>query len=123
MMAETPIETVTRLRAKIARRMEHAKKWGDYYDGCRPLRFASPEFASQTGGLFDGFSDNWTQVVPDAAVERLVPMAFRLADGQIDEVAGRAWRASECDVEVGLAFLEALISGRSYALVWSPDGN
>ncbi|WP_461296328.1 phage portal protein [Streptomyces harbinensis] len=121
-MAESPIETVTRLRGKITQRAEYAKKWGDYYDGCRPLKFASPEFSSQTGGLFDGFSDNWTQVVPDATVERLVPMAFRLADGEIDQAAGRAWRASECDVEVGLALLESLISGRSYALVWMPSG-
>lgn len=121
-MTETPVEMVTRLRAKLERRKADAQKWSDYYDGNRPLKFASPEFSSQSGGLFDGFSDNWTQVVPDATAERLMPMGFRLADGTLDTVAGEAWKANECDVECGLAFLEALISGRSFALVWKPDG-
>lgn len=121
-MAETPIETVVRLRAKLDKRREYAKLWGSYYDGDRPLLFASPEFKSQTGGLFEGFSDNWCQIVPDSTVERLMPMAFRLEDGTIDVAAGKAWKRSECDVEVGLALLEALISSRSFALVWKPDG-
>ncbi|MFF4952287.1 phage portal protein [Streptomyces chattanoogensis] len=121
-MAESPVDIIIRLRAKLEKRKAAAKKWSDYYDGDRPLLFASPEFRSQTGGLFEGFSDNWCQVVPDATVERLMPMGFRLADGSIDRAAGDAWKASEADVEVGLAFLEALISGRSFALVWKPDG-
>lgn len=121
-MAETPIETVVRLRAKLERRRHRAQKWSDYYDGNRPLLFTSPEFSAQAGGLFDGFSDNWCQIVPDSTVERLVPMGFRLADGSIDDLASDAWRRSECDVEVGLALLESLISGRSFALVWKPDG-
>ncbi len=121
-MAETPLDTVVRLRAKLERRKTAAKLWSDYYDGDRPLLFASPEFKTQSGGLFEGFSDNWCQVVPDATVERLMPMGFRLADGSIDKAAGEAWKASEADVEVGLALLESLISGRSFALVWKPDG-
>lgn len=121
-MAETPIEMVARLRAKLERRRVDAQKWSDYYDGNRPLLFASPEFSSQSSGLFDSFSDNWCQVIPDATVERLMPMGFRLADGTVDKIAQTAWRQSECDVEVGLAFLEALICGRSFALVWKPDG-
>lgn len=111
-----------RLRAKLERRRKAAKKWSSYYDGDHPLLFASPEFESQTGGLFEGFSDNWCATVPDATVERLVPLGFRLEDGTLDKAAGRAWRGSECDVEIGLALLEALITGRAYALVWKPDG-
>lgn len=87
--------------------------------GKAPLLFSSPEFSTQTGGLFDDFSDNWCSVVPDATVERLMPLAFRLEDGSVDRAAGKAWKRSECDVEVGLALLEALITGRSYALVWN----
>lgn len=121
-MAERPLDTVIRLRGKLDRRRTYAKQWSDYYNGKHPLKFTSPEFQNRTGDLFVGFSDNWCKVVPDASVERLRPMGFRLEDGTIDDAAGRAWKASECDVEVGLAFLEALISGRSFALVWKPDG-
>lgn len=119
---ETPIDVVNRLRGRLAKRKTDADKWSAYYNGEHPLKFASPEFSGMTGGLFQGFSDNWCRVVPDTAVERLRPMGFRLEDGTIDTEAGRAWKASECDVEISLALLEALITGRSFALVWKPDG-
>ncbi|MET8880565.1 phage portal protein [Streptomyces rubiginosohelvolus] len=121
-MALTPLEDLVHLYGKLQRRKGKAEQWSDYYDGEVPLKFASPEFKAQTGGLFERFSDNWCAVVPDATVERLVPIAFRLNDGTLDTEAWDAWRRNECDVEVGLAFLEALISGRSYGLVWKPDG-
>lgn len=121
-MALTPLEDLNRLYAKLKERAGKAERWSNYYNGEVPLKFASPEFRGQTGALFDGFSDNWCQVVPDATVERLVPIAFRLNDGTIDQTAWDAWRRNECDVEVGLAFLEALIAGRAYGLVWKPDG-
>lgn len=121
-MAESPRDILERLYAKLKKRHALTKKWSDYYNGAHPLKFASPEFSTQAGGLFEGFSDNWCQVIPDASVERMVPMAFRLEDGTLDKDAWRAWRRNECDVEVSLAFLEALITGRSYALVWKPDG-
>lgn len=121
-MALTPLEDLDYLYAKLKRRASVAEQWSDYYDGNVPLKFASPEFKAQTGGLFEKFSDNWCQVVPDATVERLMPIAFRLNDGTLDTQAWDAWRRNEADVEVGLAFLEALISGRSFGLVWKPDG-
>lgn len=121
-MALSPLEDLNRLYGKLKRRASTAETWSKYYDGEVPLKFASPEFRAQMGNLFDGFSDNWCQVVPDATVERLVPVAFRLNDGSLDSNAWDAWRRNECDVEVGLAFLEALIAGRSYGLVWKPDG-
>lgn len=121
-MAESPVDTLARLYAKLKRREQRSRKWSDYYNGDHPLKFASPEFSTQVGGLFEGFSDNWTQVIPDAVTERMVPMAFRLESGELDKAAWKAWRRNECDIEVSLALLEALITGRSYALVWKPDG-
>lgn len=121
-MALTPLEDLNYLYAKLTRRAGAAERWSDYYNGNVPLKFTSPEFRAQTGELFDNFSDNWCQVVPDATVERLVPIAFRLNDGTMDSKAWDAWRRNEADVEVGLAFLEALIAGRSYGLVWKSDG-
>ncbi|MBZ4319530.1 phage portal protein [Streptomyces huiliensis] len=120
---ESPIEMTARLYGKLMRRKHAAKKWADAYEGKRPLLFASPEFTAQTGGLFEEFSDNWCATVPDATVERLMPLGFRLEDGTLDQAAGRAWRRSECDVEIGLALLDALITGRAYALVWNPGGS
>ncbi|MGW3229425.1 phage portal protein [Kitasatospora sp. NPDC001095] len=121
-MAETPLEMTARLRRKLETRKVRARGWGDYFDGKHPLKFATPEFRAQTGGLFDGFSDNWCRTIPTAMIERMSPLAFRLEDGSLDKAAQRAWKSSECDVEIGLTMLDALVTGRCYALVWKPDG-
>ena len=121
-MAETPVEVVRRLHAKITNRKANADKWSSYYEGKRPLLYTTAEFREMSGGLFDDFSDNWCQVVPDAVVERLDVLGFRLEDGTLDKDAMRAWRRNECDVEFSLAALESLISKRSFGLVWKPDG-
>ncbi|MFE5896848.1 phage portal protein [Streptomyces sp. NPDC056488] len=121
-MAETPLQMTERLYAKLRRRSQKIRKWSDYFEGKHPLLFASPEFSTQTGDLFDGFSDNWCRTITHATAERLRPLAFRLEDGSIDKAAERAWKRSGCHVEVNLALLEALIAGRSFALVWKPDG-
>lgn len=121
-MPESPRDTLARLYVKLGKRKSRIKTWSDYYNGEHPLKFASPEFSTQSGELFKGFSDNWCQTIPDAIAERLMPMAFRLENGSLDAAAWKAWRRNECDVEVSLAFLEALITGRSYALVWKPNG-
>lgn len=122
MTDDSPLDVLRRLRAKIERRKPEAERWGKFYDGEQPLLFASPEFQTYTGGLFDDFADNWCQVVVDAAVERMVPTGFRLPDGQMDRSAMEAWRRSESDVEFGLAALESLVAKRSYAMVWRPGG-
>ncbi|MEU5974299.1 phage portal protein [Streptomyces sp. NPDC047315] len=121
-MSETPLQMTQRLYRKLKRRGHRVRRWSNYYEGKHPLLFASPEFSTQTGDLFDDFSDNWCRTVTQATAERLRPLAFRLEDGSIDKIAGQAWKRSGCHVEVNLALLEALISGRSYALVWKPDG-
>jgi len=121
-MAENPLDVVRRLDAKRAIRKSKAQRWSDYYDGKHTLLFASPEFSAQSGGLFDDFADNWCEVVADSTNERLMPIGFRGEDGTIDQTAWKAWRRSECDVEFSLASLESLITARSFAQVWRPDG-
>ncbi|MFE9335266.1 phage portal protein [Streptomyces sp. NPDC007063] len=119
---ESPRDVVIRLRAKMRKHEQAADTWSRLYDGEQDLLFTSPEFALQTGGLFDDFADNWCQTVPDTKVERMQPMAFLFADGEPDTAAWEAWNRSQCDVEYPLAALEKLVCARSYASVWRPDG-
>ncbi|MEU5160465.1 phage portal protein [Streptomyces sp. NPDC020875] len=121
-MTETPLQMTMRLYRELKFRGQKVRRWSDYFEGEHPLLFASPEFSTQAGGLFDGFSDNWSRAIVIATAERLRPLAFRLEDGSIDQVAARAWKRSKCHVQVNLALLDALIAGRSYGLVWKPDG-
>ncbi|RIH58420.1 phage portal protein [Streptomyces sp. SHP22-7] len=111
---------------KLTQRLDARKgdeaTWNDLYNGEEDLLFTSPEFEEQTGGLFDDFSDNWCRTVPDASRERMRILAFQGADGKVDRAASDAWRRNEADVEVNLALLDALVVGRSHALVWNPTG-
>ncbi|GAA2972085.1 phage portal protein [Streptomyces enissocaesilis] len=120
---DTPDVMLGKLRAKLDGREAKTKEWNSLYDGDRPLKYASPEFTDQSGGLFEGFSDNWCKTVPDTVRERLAIVAFHGEDGTPDKEAMRAWRRNHADVEVGLAILDALVVARSHALVWNPSGD
>ena len=122
-MAFDPRDVATRLYAKLQRRAAAAKVYSDAYNGRFNLLFASPQFKKHAmGELLDQLRDNWCAPVADALHERVYPMDFRLEDGSIDQAASRTWRANECDIEVSLAILESIVAGRSYGLVWRPDG-
>ncbi|MEY2249337.1 phage portal protein, partial [Streptomyces sp. BF23-18] len=117
-----PETMIRKLRNRLDKRDTKVKEWNDLYAGDRPLKYASPEFSEQTGGLFDDFSDNWCKTVPDTLRERLAVVDFEGEDGQPNAEAMRAWKRTRADVEVGLAILDALVTSRSHALVWNPDG-
>lgn len=118
---DTPEDMAVRLSQKIRRRRDEAETWYAYYDGRNKPRFLTEEFRRMYGPMFEGFSDNWARVVVDSTNERIVPTAFKLADGSIDQLAWDAWRRNSCDVEFPLASLDALIAKRSFGLVWKDD--
>ncbi|MFI1678832.1 phage portal protein [Streptomyces sp. NPDC020607] len=117
-----PETMIRKLRARIDKRDAKVTEYNSLYEGDRPLRYASPEFSEQTGGLFDDFSDNWCKTVPDTLRERLAVVDFEGEDGTSDAAAMKAWKRTRADVEVGLAILDALVVARSHALVWNPNG-
>ncbi|MCF0087156.1 MULTISPECIES: phage portal protein [unclassified Streptomyces] len=119
---DSPETMIRKLKTRLDAREPKAKEWNSLYEGTRPLKYASPEFSEQIGGLFDDFSDNWCKTVPDTVRERLAVVSFQLEDGTTDQQAMRAWRRTRADVEVGLALLDALVVARSHALVWNPNG-
>jgi hypothetical protein len=119
---DSPETMIRKLRARLDRRESKAQEWNSLYEGERPLKYASPEFSEQTGGLFDDFSDNWCKTVPDTLRERLAVVDFEGEDGASDKEAMKAWKRTRADVEVGLAILDALVVARSHAMVWNPGG-
>ncbi|MFE6426749.1 phage portal protein [Streptomyces rochei] len=120
--ADSPETMIRKLRARLDAREGKVKEWNSLYEGERPLKYASPEFSEQTGGLFDDFSDNWCKTVPDTLRERLAVVDFEGEDGTSDKEAMKAWKRTRADVEVGLAILDALVTARSHAMVWNPNG-
>lgn len=120
--APEALKILERLHSELRGRQAELKHSADYYDGKQPLTFASPEFSSYWGRQFASFSDNWCQVVVDSKTERLVVRGVRIGQSDADEETWRVWQANSLDADSGLAFVDALAQGRSYALVWNdPD--
>jgi hypothetical protein len=90
-----------------------------YYRGKQPLRFASDEFKKYHGQRYQGFADNWVQVVADAPVERLtVTGVMPTGATQADPELWRVWQENGLDADSQLGFLGAVNSGRAFVLVW-----
>lgn len=106
-------------------RRRHSVMWqhDDYYRGKHKLAFASDNFRKYFGDRYTNFSDNWVQVVADAPVERLSVTGLRLAgeDSGYDKDLWQRWQENEAGDESRQAFLESVITGRSFALVWGDN--
>lgn len=124
------LKTLDTLVQELRNRLSDIQLYDDYYRGKHPLRFASQEFARNFGDRYTHFADNWTQVVADAPTERLSAMGIRLAGTSPGEAEFRSgdleladiWAANEADAMSDMAWLDAIIAKRAFALVWGdPD--
>lgn len=111
------------LHAELMNRSPRAERLTRAYEGDQPLRFASQEFRTYFGDRYEGFSDNWVQVVADSPVERLTVNGFQLpGELKADAEFGRVWQENGLDADSQLGFLGAITTSRSYVLVWgNPD--
>lgn len=120
-MATLPqaLSTLDALVSELTGRIDEVELHDEYYRGEHKLAYASDEFREYFAKRYRDFSDNWCQVVADAPVERLEPTGIRLPDQDTaDQDLWRVWRANEADATADLAFLDAIIGRRAFALVW-----
>lgn len=90
------------------------------YRGEFKLNFATADFKEFHADRYKDFADNWCGIVADAPVERLEPIGIRLAGAEAgDKSLWDTWIANDADALSDLAFLDAIISKRSFALVWA----
>lgn len=118
------VTLVTSLSNKLRLRTQEIEPTRDAYEGSLPLLFASPEFQRFFGERYEKFSDNWVGVVADSPTERLKPIGFRLPGAkasELDEDLWRVWQVNGSDADCGLAFLDAIIGRRAFAMVWGND--
>lgn len=91
-----------------------------YYSGSQPLAFLHPSVRAATAGRLTNMVINWPRIIVGAVEERLNIEGFRIAgDDQPIPELWRVWQANGLDRASGLAHLDALIHGRSYAIVWA----
>lgn len=120
--AAVAAQTLEVLLNELKKRSVEVDDLMDAYDGSHSLQFASPNFRDFFDDRYERFSDNWCGVVADAPHERLEITGIRLPgqqDGDADLFAD--WRRTDSDALSDLAFLDAIIAKRAYALVWGND--
>lgn len=122
--AAVAAQTLEQLLTELEKRRTDVSDLMDAYEGTHRLQFASENFKEFFEGRYERFSDNWCGVVADAPHERLEITGIRLPgqqDGDADLFAD--WRRTDSDALSDLAFLDAIIAKRAFALVWGTDGD
>lgn len=116
-------QLVALLEQELIARTGAVERYTNYYRGEHPLKYASDEFRSYFAEQYQGFSDNWTQVVADSPVERLTTNGVQAAGAEkADEESYRIWQENGLDADSQLGFLGASIAARAFVLVWGdPD--
>lgn len=114
---------VIRLSARLEFRMSELQLNHEYFRGEQPLRFATPEFKAYYGKTYDGFADNWCDIVASSPPERLTLQGVRLpdSDGEADDDLWRVWVENNCEAESSLAWLNSGIASTAYMSVWGND--
>lgn len=121
--AQQATKWIDTLGEDLRRRLPEAQRYDDYYRGDHTLKFASDEFQSYFSKRYAKFSDNWTQTVADAPTERLEVIGIRPFDsGRTgDDELWSVWMDNEADSLSDLAWLDAIVAKRTYALVWGDN--
>jgi hypothetical protein len=104
-----------RLYKRLMNQAAEAAFFNDYYTGNHPLPFVAPQARDEFRRLVQMTRSNYMGLVCDATAERLTIQGFRTGDEpSVDQDSLRIYQANELDTDDDMAWLEALISGRSY---------
>lgn len=116
------IEILNKLAEELRCRRTDVERFECAYRGDHKLQYASDDFSKFFEHRYDKFSDNWCGIVADAPHERLEITGIRLhGQEKGDQGLWDVWRRNDADALSDLAFLDAIIGKRAYALVWADD--
>ena len=121
----TPDEAVkilNKLVDELSKRQSDIDTLEAAYRGDHKLHYASTDFSEFYADRFKGFADNWCGIVADAPHERLQVTGIRLpGEREGDTTLWDSWIENDADQLSDLAFLDAIVARRSFALVWGND--
>lgn len=120
-MPDEAAAILERLATELNRRRVYIEELDAAYRGEHKLKFASDDFRDFFAARYSLFADNWCGVVADAPHERLEITGIRIGNDD-DADLFDAWRRTDADQQSDLAMLDAIITGRAFALVWG-DGD
>jgi hypothetical protein len=114
-----PAVLVKTMNDALVERLPRVALYVGYYRGQHRIAFATSKWRDTFGMLFDTLADNWSQIVVDAAVERLKVEGFRFGPGDdsADDEAWAIWQANYLDADSLIAHTQACMTGLAYLLV------
>lgn len=118
------VSTIEKTFEKLNRRIDEGRPdldlWQQYTRGSVPLEFISPEVRKATEGRLKTLQMPFARHVIAAIEERLTVVGFRTADAdQADARLWELWQSNNLDEGSQMAHADALLNGRSFALVWA----
>ena len=128
MADRSPAAWLELLERRLHDRWNEWSLYDDYYEGDHRLaswlrRVRRAFQGTVLGTLLDGLTDNYMQLVVDAAAERMRVQGFRFGDTEkYDADAWALWQANNLDGAANMLHTEAIKLGESYWLV-QPNGD
>lgn len=121
----TPVENVAYLDTKLLRAQRGLRKLDAYHRGEQPLQFLALELKQEFGDRLTELVINWPEMVADAYEHRLDLTGFRIPGSTsngvdvdaADESLWTIWQDNDMARQSQQAHEEALVLGRSYAIV------
>lgn len=111
------IETLT---AKLDESQSELSKLDSYFEGRQPAAFLSPKSQEALAGKLRVLSVGYSKLLVDSIAERLRVTGFtRLGEDTADASLWRIWERNNLAVTSHLAHVDALLYGRSFAIVWA----
>ena len=103
-------------------------KYRDYYTGAQKLAFGTEKFKERFGSVFEGFRDNWCEVVVDATADKLEMTGIQIGRTKDDieahrPMSERVWETlldNDIDDQQTDIHAATMIEGRTTAILW-PD--
>lgn len=121
----TTIDTLVKtLSDKLDATHPHLVRLDRYWHGDQPAAFLAPEAAEAMGNRLTHLAVNFPRLAVTALTERLAITGFRTAgpDSAPDDALWGLWRGTGMVQGSAEAHTDALVYGRSFALVWADAG-
>src|SRR6476469_8051663 len=110
------------LALKIGAQRASRESADRYFEGTQPLSFLAPEVQSQVGNRLRSLNINWARKIVEAVLQRLTTEGFGLGHGgTADASLWDIWQDNDLDEWSQMAYLDALVHGRSFMSVWGRD--
>lgn len=111
---------VANLANKLTVQSVHMMIANSYYEGTQRLFQLGISIPPKLAGIRTVV--DWPRICVDPLVQRSVVDGFRMpGQTDVDAELAQHWQANNLDAEAPLCFLDALVYGRGYMIVGSPD--